>query len=390
MYQIKTFSPGTHLVLILVFNLGILLNPSSMLPIFYLPIVDAICIKYEPDSNEIMVTCKSAHLDDIYRQLNDESILRQTTKGVWLLNGNLTIANGARLQIDPSDTTWLKIISDGTHAYGIRVFGNLIVDSVKITSWNSITNDYASGGYKAKTPRPFITVERNATGNTNITNSEIAYLGYDEAKRKGINYFGGNGSVLIGNNIHDFYFGVYFGKVENILIENNDLHHNVHYGIDPHSGTNNIIIRNNTVHNNGGQGIICSLDCHDILIENNQVYNNTSAGIMFSRNMQNSTARENDIHNEVIAIFVSASHNNKIYNNIISDSRAGIYLKSGSSDNYISNNTIVNPSSTGLRVNIGTSNNTFYSNTIINAPENRSMDDDSKTITNSFKDNKIL
>ena len=210
-------------------------------------------------------------------QINNESILARQSDGVWLLNGNIVIANGATLQIDPSDTTWLKINTDGIHAYGIRIFGSLKIDSVKITSWDSTINNYASIN-EDKTPRPFIRVERNATGTTNITGSEIAYLGYNETNSKGINYNSGNGSVLRGNNIHHLYFGVYFYKLENLLIENNDLHDNVHYGIDPHTRTNNIIIRNNTVHHNGGQGIICSLDCHNIIIQNNEVYDNTQRG----------------------------------------------------------------------------------------------------------------
>ena len=84
--------------------------------------------------------------------------------------------------------------------------------------------------------------------------------------------------------------------------------------------------------------------------------------------MQNSIANENNIHDENVAIFVSNSHNNKIYDNRVSDSRVGIYLKSESSHNYIYNNTIVDPKSSGLQVN-NVSNNTFYSNTIVNAPD---------------------
>jgi poly(beta-D-mannuronate) C5 epimerase len=390
----KIFHPLNYTVLtiILIINLVIILV-SSILPVFSLHIADASCITYEPDDKEIRITCKSAHLHDIYKQLNDESVLgKQSNKGVWLLNGNIAVANGATLQIDPSDTTWLKINSDGIHAYGIKIFGSLKIDSVKITSWNSAINSYALIDTEAKTPRPFITIERNATGNANITNSEIAYLGYNEAYRKGINYYSGNGSVLRGNNIHHLYFGAYLYKLENILIENNDLHHNVHYGIDPHTAAHNMIIRNNTVHDNGGQGIICSLDCYNIIIENNQLYNNTSAGIMFSRNMQNSIARQNNLYNEVLSIFVSASHNNKIYNNTVSNSRAGIYLRSGSHDNSIYNNTIVNPKSTGLNVNTGASNNSFYSNTIINAPTGRAIivEENHKTKGNIFKYNKIL
>jgi hypothetical protein len=64
---------------------------------------------------------------------------------------------------------------------------------VKITSWDPTTNYYAitngsrigSGEFIFGAPRPSIVIENNATGTTDITNSEIAYLGYEEGKHKG-------------------------------------------------------------------------------------------------------------------------------------------------------------------------------------------------------------
>ena len=109
--------------------------------------------------------------------------------GVWLLNANVTIQPGSTLNIDSKDTKWLKIISDGkTLAYGIHVYGSMKIDSVKVTSWNPETNDYVESHGSRETsgkivhvgaPRPYIRIERRGTGTTNITNSEIAYLGYE-------------------------------------------------------------------------------------------------------------------------------------------------------------------------------------------------------------------
>ena len=121
------------------------------------------------------------------------------------LNANITINKGATLTIDPTDTTWLKIIADGrTLAYGIHVLGSLKIDSVQLTSWNPETNYYAmsngsreSSGPATKAcgnncpiavkdklthhgaPRPYIRIESSATGTTNITNSYIGYIGYE-------------------------------------------------------------------------------------------------------------------------------------------------------------------------------------------------------------------
>ena len=46
--------------------------------------------------------------------------------------------------MNPQDTKWLKIIADGTNAYPITVLGALKIDSVKVTSWNPKTNNYAT------------------------------------------------------------------------------------------------------------------------------------------------------------------------------------------------------------------------------------------------------
>ena len=141
-------------------------------------------------------------------------------------------------------------------------------------------------GNLALPPRPFIVVKEGGTGFTNISNTEIAYLGYGEIQGHGLSYYAGNGSVIRGNNIHHLEMGYYSDGVEGILIENNHIHHNKAYGLDPHSDTSNTIIRNNIVDNNGHIGIICSGHCRNILIESNEVYNNTGTAINLSIDMQ--------------------------------------------------------------------------------------------------------
>jgi mannuronan 5-epimerase len=356
----------------------------------------ASCINYSPYTRTITVSCSSAGLTDINNQIHDSNILsKQSPAGTWLLNANIVIAKEAAFHIDSTDTRWLKIVSDQSIApvpYNIDVHGSLKIDSVKITSWDPTTNNYAitNGsreavpiGTKGATPngyiihygapRGFIKIEHDATGTTDITNSEIAYLGYESGSTSdigsgGLNYYGANGSVIRGNNIHDLYFGFYSSGVDRIIIENNQIYHNANYGLDPHTGTHDMIIRNNIVHDNGAQGIICSLNCYNVLIENNQIYNNGGAGIMFSRNMSNSVARNNIIFNEGKGILVSQSHYNKIYDNTISDSHYGINVVFRSSGNTFYSNVIKN-SSHGLVLD-STSNkseNTFYDNQFINS-----------------------
>jgi len=345
------------------------------------------CITYNPSTRKITVSCSiPARLTDIDNKLHDSSILaKQSPTGVWFLSANLVIAKGATFHIDSTDTKWLKISSKVTRtgvakiapAYTIDVHGSLKIDSVKITSWDPTTNYYAitngsrtgSGVFIFGVPRPSIIVENNATGTTDITNSEIAYLGYEQGKHKGGSglsyYYGGDGSIIRNNDIHHVYFGLYTFGVGHMIIENNIIRNSAHYGLDPRTGTHDMIIRNNVVYDNNGSGIICSLNCYNILIENNRVHDNAENGIDFSRNMYNSIARNNIVYNEPSGIFVSQSHNNQIYNNTISKSRAGINLNSGSSNNKISGNTIDNSISQALLINNGSSGNTFSSNKII-------------------------
>lgn len=360
------------------------------------------CITYDPNENIITITCKSATLTDIDNQLKDPDILQMENiaSKVWLLNAGIVIENQAALYINSTDTSWLRIVApsgDETEAEqvdqenqigkanGIEVLGSLKIDSIKMTSWDPFTSNYALNEGKRNlrgseyevqlgSPRPFISVEGEATGTTDITNSEIAYLGYEGGVGGGpvvgLTYFGGDGSRIANNNIHHLYFAFYSNGVGNITIENNHIHNSGHYGLDPHTGTHDLIIRNNTVNDNGSIGIICSLDCYNISIENNKVYNNTKMGIMFSRNMFDSVARNNIVNDEEQGIVISESHNNEIYNNTVSNSDRGIDIDAQSNENIIHDNIIRNiPNlSDALYVEEGaTKQNTLYSNILVSS-----------------------
>ena len=372
------------------------------------------CINYNPSTRTIIVSCTSARFTDIDNKLHDSTILaKQSPAGIWFLNANLVITKGATFHIDSTDTKWLKISSKVTRgagvtkiaaAYIIDVFGSLKIDSVKITSWDPTTNYYAiTNGSRTETdafilgaPRPSIVVDNNATGTTDITNSEIAYLGYEQGKHKGGSglsyYYGGDGSVIKNNIIREVYFGLYTFGVGHMIVENNIIRNSGHYGLDPHTGTHDMIIRNNTVYDNkGGSGIICSLNCYNILIENNKVHDNASDGIDFSRNMTNSIARNNIIYNEPIGVTVSQSHNNQIYNNTISKSGDGINVKSDSSNNKILGNTIINSINSAILVNNGSSGNTISSNKIVSlTPQGLKIEQDPTSKNNIFSINQAI
>jgi poly(beta-D-mannuronate) C5 epimerase len=362
------------------------------------------CIMYDSEENTITVSCKSANLTDIDNELKDPGILhRDTYNNVWLLNANIVVAKDATLYINSTDTSWLKITADGKTAYEIRVLGGLKIDSVKVSSWNPNTNDYvkfeaekedgAKGADYAKKPRPFIRVDEKSTSSTEITNSEIAYLGYlsDGNYGYGITFFGGNKNLLAGNHIHHNFRGLYSEELGgDMIVEDNYIHSNYQYGLDPHTGTHDMIIRNNTIYNNGAIGIICSLDCYNITIENNEVYNNFGYGIMFSRNMYDSIAIDNHVYNQTNCISVNTqSHNNEVYNNRVSECKNGIDLRNGAYNNDIHHNIIIE-SGKGIIVHSGASSNSFHYNTIIINPKENGISVDQDTKDNRFDNNQMI
>ncbi|HEX2405741.1 MAG TPA: hypothetical protein VHJ38_00925 [Nitrososphaeraceae archaeon] len=211
------------------------------------------CISYNKSEKLISITCKYAEFADVSRQITDHNILKPDTtittnttssnnnEKVWLLNAGLKIEKNALLDINPDDVTWLKIIPTKESPNAITVEGILKVDSVKITSWNPETNEYVKFSEKAKEdasiytliPRPYIKIEETATGPTEITNSELAYLGYSCSGCGGVTFNGGENSILKNNDIHHIYKGFYSKEMGYMLIEGNRVYGNERYGIDP-------------------------------------------------------------------------------------------------------------------------------------------------------------
>ncbi|MGE0390724.1 MAG: nitrous oxide reductase family maturation protein NosD [Candidatus Nitrosocosmicus sp.] len=346
------------------------------------------CITFSIDSdrNTISISCiQDVNLTDIYNTLQNPEILEKEDNGTWTLDSRIVVEKGATLVIDSKDTSWLKMLAgdkkvdgDRDNVNSITVLGNLIIDSVKVSSWDPESNDYIKFEFDIlpdrehehtgidAVPRPYIKIDDETTGTANITNSELAYLGYEcGGGCSGLSYYGSNGTSMVKNNeIHHNRFGFYSVGVGNMVLEDNHVHHNFMYGFDPHTATHDMIIRNNTVHDHGAMGIICSLDCYNITIEDNEVYNSAGSGIMFSRNMYDSVARNNHVHDEVKCIFLSQSHNNEVYGNTVSNCESqGIYLYHNSIENKIYNNTLINATE-GIEYSYDSMGNTVENNII--------------------------
>ncbi|HKO41024.1 MAG TPA: right-handed parallel beta-helix repeat-containing protein [Nitrososphaeraceae archaeon] len=338
------------------------------------------CVSYDSQENQIYISCKYVDFKDVANNLPDQDILYPESSNLneknWILNAGITVNKGATLNIDADDVTWLKIVPGVVNPNAIKVDGSLKVDSVKITSWNTKTNDYVHFSEATKYDelqymkelRPYIKVNSGATGPTIIQNSELAYLGYSCNGCGGISFNGGDYSILKNNDIHHIYKGFYSKGMGYMLIEDNRVYNNNKYGIDPHSGTHHMLILNNTVYDNFNAGIICSADCHSLLIEGNTVFNNghgdNMRGIAVSRNVANTIIQNNIVYNEDKCVSIGRnSYDNHIYENSLSQCIYGVYITKDSANNKIHDNNIETVG-IGLAAASNSNDNIFYSNIV--------------------------
>jgi mannuronan 5-epimerase len=274
------------------------------------------CIDYESLDNTISINCNSSFLD-VVQTLNDPDVLENLGNGEYLLNANLEVADGITFEMNSNQDglLYLKIAGDK----GITVYGKILIDGVKITSWDASDQDVIQQNINGTIRRGYVRFA--GSEGAQIFNSEFGYLGDFEPGRRGFDLLGrGEGEshdmVIRGSKFHDMWMAFFSNGAHNITVESSEYYNNIKYALDPHTGTYNMTIRNNYLHDNP-IGAICSFDCYNILIEGNLIENNVDYGIFFSRNMHDSIARNNHISNTISGITVSESPNNQIYNNTI-------------------------------------------------------------------------
>jgi mannuronan 5-epimerase len=274
-----------------------------------------VCIDYEPTENTITITCDYASFGNVLDTISDPAIIANLGGGEYLLQANLRVSHGATFAMSSDDgLQYLKIAG----ANGIIVNGNIEIRDVKVTSWGASANDEIDQNINGSIRRGYI--QFGASEGAQITNSEFAYLGYNELGKRGFDLFGDGGAShdmeIRGSKFHHMWRAFYSKEAYNVTIDGNEYHHNINYGVDLHSGTHDVNIINNWIHHDP-IGVICSVNCYNILIEGNKIEDNTKAGIFLSRNMSDSIARNNHVSNTSTGIILSESPNNQIYSNTI-------------------------------------------------------------------------
>lgn len=321
------------------------------------------------------------------------ALLVETAPKEWLLRSNLRIAEGVTLIIDQEQVSWLKLASSSKGFVSLNAYnGGILMKNTKITSWDEEKNapdlEYADG-------RAYVSVRAN--GRMDVLDSEIAYLGYPrsteiaQGKRVGGVYglawkipngtFGqylltGN---VIGNRIHDNYFGIYTFGTTGMIIRGNELYGNVQYGIDPHDDSNNLLIENNFIHDNGNHGIIVSKRVVYSMIRNNRSVDNRLHGIMLDRQSDYNLVEGNTVSGNVNGLALYDSHHNLIQNNAFSENRYGIRANALSSENRFQDN-IVRDSEKGVFLYGGATKNIVIDNRIASNAQGVSLKEASENI----------
>ena len=326
------------------------------------------CIDYEESENTITIDCNSSFLD-VVQTINDPDILENTGAGEYILNANLEVADGIAFEMTSNGDglQYLKLAGEN----GIIVYGTILINGVKITSWDIFDEEVIQQNINGTISRGFI--QFAASEGAEIINSEFGYLGDVEPGRRGFDLFGGGGPshdmLIRGSKFHDMWMAFYSNGAYNITVDGNEYYNNIKYALDPHTGTYDMNITNNWLHHNP-IGAICSDDCYNVLIEGNLAEHNSNAGIFLSRNMTDSIARNNNVYNSSTGILVSESSNNQIYNNTIEGAtEEGILLftpdipDDGVTEGNVVYDNVISDSESGIRSTISQDNilenNTF-------------------------------
>lgn len=326
--------------------------------------------------------------------LPDAALQRvDAANNVWLLTANILVEEGTtlsltgdvkelRLQSNASsapatDVTSFVSITAGNFdtAAGTGSAGTIVVDGVKVTSWNTGANGpdtNTADGRAFMRARSALVSGVPQESRMDVLNSEVAYLGYDASERYGLAWKANGDLALVdvlGNvknsKVHHNHYGVYSFGLEGGEWTGNEVYSNDGYGFDAHDHSDDLVIDDNNVHDNGlidikgKHGIILSENCLNAKITNNQANGNGGNGIMLHDFADDAVVEGNTASNNAdagIAVFCSSRalvKGNTVANNTL----YGIRLTVAANDNNVEANQITGSGQYGIFMQPATDSN---------------------------------
>lgn len=330
-------------------------------------------VQYDQKTNTLLITGrgKQITLKDIMDN-GGKGYLEEIAPKVWHAKATIFLSGGTTLKLDKNEVTWLKLESNRKRFVILRsINSDIIINNVKITSWDSEKNDYD----KTLTDgRSFIMVKDNAR--MDIYSSELSYLGYPTASDINVSPYGVSWKLnklklkkvlttgeVINSRFHHNYFGAYTFGATGMLWRGNEFYENVRYGFDPHDDSNGFLVENNIAHDNGAHGIIFSKRCMYNTIRNNISYNNKLNGVMLHEASDFNIIENNTVTGNTSGIVLYHSSNNVVRNNTIKDNRHGVRANASSNNNNVQDNTITGSKLYGIYFYDKANNNSILDNT---------------------------
>lgn len=330
-------------------------------------------VQYDQKTNTLLITGrgKQITLKDI-KDNGGEGYLEEVSPKVWHAKATIFLSNGVTLKLDKNEVTWLKLESNKKGFVMLRSLdSDIIINGVKITSWDSEKNDYdktlADG-------RSFVMVKDNAR--MDIYSSELSYLGYPTASDISVSPYGVSWKLnklklkktlltgeVINSKFHHNYFGAYTYGATGMLWRGNEFYENIRYGLDPHDDSNGFLVENNIARDNGAHGIIFSKRCMYNTVRNNISYNNKGHGIMLHETSDFNVVENNILTGNTSGVALYHSNNNIVRDNTIKDNRHGIRANESSNNNIVQNNSITASKLYGIYFYDKADNNSILNNT---------------------------
>jgi parallel beta-helix repeat protein len=309
-----------------------------------------VAARFDRAANTIELTAgENATLPALAEAVDDPGALQEIAPGEWLLGADLVVRSGASLEISAPTVRWLKLASAGGRIASVKAFGgNLDIDGSCITSWDVAQNradtEYADGrGYLLARDGAQMTIDR----------AELRYLGSGEVEAYGLSWrTAGTGGRITNSVVSHNYFGLYSYEVSGLVVQDNEFHDNVLYGIDPHTGSRDLVIERNIAYNNGKHGIILAEEVTDSVIRDNVVYGNKHHGIvLYLRSDRNLIENNDSFGNAAQGININESSGNTVRGNRVYDNaESGVGVSQTAQDNIVEGNQIRGNQQDGVRV----------------------------------------
>jgi parallel beta-helix repeat protein len=297
-------------------------------------------VSYDGDSRTIVMRQGApTTLAVVARALGRPDLLQEIAPGEWLLSANLEVRNDAALRIAGPEVRWLKLRSDDEGFVAVKaVGGRLELADTCISSWDQrrerYDQDLADG-------RSFVLAREGAR--MDIHRSELRYLGYDAHESFGVAWrMSGTRGEIVDSTLAYNYFGMYSYEASDLVMRGNEVHHNVLYGLDPHTRSKRLVIEGNVVHHNGKHGIILADECSDSVVRGNVVYNNLHHGIVLYRHSDANLVEDNTLYgNAAHGININESSTNVVRNNVVYENlEAGIGIGQQARGNQVVGNLV--------------------------------------------------